>query len=94
MNCAATVVNNWNRYPCSRNGVVEEDGKWWCRQHAPSAVKARREKASARYNAKWEAEQTQTVRFAATTLRKRGQNDLADALDAYISGLARDEGGR
>lgn len=25
---------------CSRRGVVEEDGHKWCRQHAPSAVKA------------------------------------------------------
>ena len=32
---------------CARNGVAEEEGKWWCRQHLPLAVKARREKHEA-----------------------------------------------
>lgn len=39
-------------YCCTRTGVVFEDGKYWCRQHAPSAVKERREKSEERYTIK------------------------------------------
>ena len=31
---------------CTRAGKVMRDGKWYCSQHDPEAVKARREKAS------------------------------------------------
>ena len=50
--CSEKVANNerWvNVFPCRRKGVVEEDGKWWCKQHSPSAKKARREARSAKY---------------------------------------------
>ena len=44
-------------HPCSRKGVVERDGKWWCRQHDPVAKKARDEerRAKNRAAAEWEA---------------------------------------
>jgi len=38
-----------NYYPCKRKGIVEEDGKWWCKQHSPSDKKAKREARSAKY---------------------------------------------
>ncbi len=44
----------WPTYQtCARSGVVLEDGKWWCKQHAPSAVKARRDKARTKDDAEW-----------------------------------------
>lgn len=49
----AEHVHDWGRgagfHPCVRNGVVQEDGRWWCRQHAPSAVQARKEAREAKY---------------------------------------------
>lgn len=42
--CTRTVYDDaaWSRGRlCARRGVVEEDGRWWCRQHAPSHVRAR-----------------------------------------------------
>ncbi len=41
--CSETVYrqHEWGRSPCECNGVVREKGKWWCKQHTPSAVKAR-----------------------------------------------------
>jgi len=41
----------WGHRPCTRNGVVERDGKWYCRQHDPEAVKRRSEERTAR---EWE----------------------------------------
>lgn len=42
--CAEHVYRgNFQSGPCSRKGVVREEGKDWCKQHAPSAVKARHE---------------------------------------------------
>ncbi len=40
-----------HHYRCSRNGKLEENGKWWCKQHAPSSVKARGEASAARWKA-------------------------------------------
>jgi hypothetical protein len=55
--CSATVfgprVHSWG---CIRTGVVEREGKWYCRQHDPRAVKARRDKAEAEYRAERAAE--------------------------------------
>jgi len=34
---------------CSRKGVIERGGKWYCKQHDPEAEKARQVKSTARY---------------------------------------------
>lgn len=47
--CAFEVWDAWNPRPCRRRGTVEEDGQHWCKQHAPSAVRKRRDEASERY---------------------------------------------
>ena len=40
--CAASVFpDRGPHYDCTRNGKLFEDGKWWCKQHAPS-VKAQK----------------------------------------------------
>ena len=55
--CCATVFPRgvWvaSGYACSRKGVIERDGKWYCRQHDPVS-KAERDKASME---KWRREQ-------------------------------------
>lgn len=54
-NCQATIYGSrFQGYQCSRKGVIEEDGKLWCRQHAPSLVKSRRDKNMSTYQDKWE----------------------------------------
>lgn len=56
--CSATIygprVQHWR---CPRAGVVLRDGKWFCRQHDPSNVKARRIKAAAAREAEREADE-------------------------------------
>jgi hypothetical protein len=37
---------------CGSNGAVIEDGKPWCRRHAPSMVRARRERRDRERNSK------------------------------------------
>jgi len=49
--CAASVSEGFWRYQCSRKVSVTEAGYGWCRQHAPSAVKARCEARDRRYRA-------------------------------------------
>jgi hypothetical protein len=41
----------WHLTQCSRNGKYEEEGKHWCRQHSPSATKARQKASDQRYEA-------------------------------------------
>lgn len=43
-------------HQCTRKGVVKEDGKHWCRQHAPSAQKARDEKIDKEYRRRQRAQ--------------------------------------
>lgn len=41
--CYKDVWDQFHSHQCCRRGSIEEDGKRWCRQHLPSAVKARNE---------------------------------------------------
>lgn len=50
--CSAATWSGWHERPCTRRGSVEEDGKWWCKQHAPSAQKARDDERNRKYEAK------------------------------------------
>ena len=54
--CAEEVRDSgmWPRWtPCKRGGVLFENDKWWCKQHAPSSVAMRRKNTRER----WDAEQ-------------------------------------
>ena len=42
-------------HKCGKVASVEEDGKWYCKVHAPSLKKARRDKRDAGYKASWAA---------------------------------------
>ena len=60
--CSASVreAGRWPRYhQCERKASLTEDGKPWCKTHAPSSVKARQQKATERYEQKWEIERGQ-----------------------------------
>jgi len=61
--CHAMVMARpgWYKYQCARRGVVEEDGQLWCKQHAPSAVKARADARTLKYEEKWDAMKKQAV---------------------------------
>jgi hypothetical protein len=78
---------------CERNASVFEDGKWWCKQHAPSAVKKRREESDARINGKLNAMAQMRKKEAAykriaqvaidVTRQKASMDDLVGAVAAY-----------
>lgn len=53
-NCAGSVHDGWRFNNCSRAGSVERDGKWWCKQHDPDAVKARKDARHAKWQAHWD----------------------------------------
>lgn len=61
--CSERVYQShmWNFAPCSRRGVVEgPDGRMWCRQHSPEAVKARGRASDARYEMEMAARRANT----------------------------------
>ena len=39
----------FHEYACTRRGVNYEQGKWWCKQHSPSVVKARQDAMQTKY---------------------------------------------
>lgn len=57
--CSDIRWQNSHRVPCARRGVVTRDGRLWCAQHDPEAVKARREKS----NAAWREESARRERL-------------------------------
>lgn len=65
--CSASVYRDHGlRHDrCERRGVVEEGGKRWCRQHAPSAVAARNAKANEKFEAIVDANRRRSACFAA-----------------------------
>lgn len=42
--------HGWRGIQCGRKGTVNEEGNWWCKTHAPSAVAARKAVRDARWN--------------------------------------------
>jgi hypothetical protein len=53
--CSARVWHNggvW-KHPCQRYGVIEENGDWWCKQHAPSIVKASDDARQDKWTREW-----------------------------------------
>lgn len=49
--CAASVWDNWTNYQCRRKGILEHQGRLWCKQHHPPTYDAKRRAKQA----KWEA---------------------------------------
>lgn len=49
--CAERVYpsGGFTGHKCSRNGVLEEDGEWWCRQHAPSTKRRKADERRAKF---------------------------------------------
>jgi hypothetical protein len=84
--CSDEVYDSFgfdHNYSCTRHGTVFEDGKWWCKQHSPSGVKAREEK-SARYHD--ERARQRHEKWAQERERERHANcfdDLVAALEQW-----------
>lgn len=55
--CRAMVYDprGFHRWQCSRKGHIEEEGKLWCKTHAPSTIAAKEKKADERYQRETEA---------------------------------------
>tara|TARA_Y100000310_G_scaffold288644_1_gene314450 strand:+ start:49 stop:798 length:750 start_codon:yes stop_codon:yes gene_type:complete len=83
--CARRVyggTHSWGGDSCQRNATKNEDSKWWCYQHAPSAIAKQREKAHARYEAESQARREQYRRQTAE--RDACKNISTEALEAGV----------
>lgn len=59
--CAETINHGGWPSPCSRNGRVFDQNKWWCTQHSPAKKAERVQKQDERYKTQtlmWEERQT------------------------------------
>lgn len=54
--CAGQIWGDYNYRRCDNKGSVKEAGKWWCKTHAPSLEKKRREERDRKWQAQWDAE--------------------------------------
>tara|TARA_Y100000310_G_scaffold250681_1_gene256995 strand:+ start:254 stop:637 length:384 start_codon:yes stop_codon:yes gene_type:complete len=93
--CRASVAaDRIGHYQCSRKVVFEEkfEGKLygWCKQHRPSAVKAREQAQRVKWRAEWEADKRRGKRFdararvATIAIRHFRQEASFDELEAAV----------
>ncbi len=75
--CAKRIWSHggFNGRACQRPGVIEEDGKHWCHQHAPSAVSERRAKSMEKVNAAIRKESNEIARRIACLAACAGVDD-------------------
>jgi uncharacterized Zn finger protein (UPF0148 family) len=57
---------------CQRAGLIERDGKWYCRQHDPVEVQRKKDEKSKQWQERWDREQgEETLKsMAAVSYRK------------------------
>ena len=77
--CAGRVYRGaWvTPFPCKKNATIEEGGKWWCKQHAPSLAAERIEKRNAEWRRKREAERAAASRKDAIASAERAVIEAA-----------------
>ena len=51
--CSKQIYANWSRHPCSRKGIVEREGKFYCKQHDPVRIKDQEEKQNRKWDQEW-----------------------------------------
>jgi len=52
MKCSATIwIDVWQKGQCSKNAVIERDGKSYCKIHDPKYIEAKHKKRQAKYAA-------------------------------------------
>jgi hypothetical protein len=78
--CAGRVYRGaWvTPFPCKKNATIEEGGKWWCKQHAPSLAAERIEKRNAEWRRKREAERAAASRKDAIASAERAVIEAGD----------------
>jgi len=77
--CSHTgMFGTYHLSQCTRKASVTEEGKGWCKQHAPSSVKARDEARSARWKSE---EEFRNAQYAVN----RARNAVVLAAEAYVA---------
>lgn len=67
--CHATVIDEYHKYRCTRRGTVERDGKRYCKQHDPVALREKREKRNAEWKERISTAQQELDRAVALIQR-------------------------
>lgn len=98
----AQIVFPWARAgvnrPCHRRGTIFEQDKWWCFQHAPSAVKKHKDERAAKWaaerkddrkkHAKRQKEILAYEHTYAKGINPEAVQDMLDALDLIVQWAA------
>lgn len=74
-------------HQCSRAGVIERDGNWYCKQHDPIAVKAKQEQRNADWQAKWDKDRKQAENAMRVQMNYRNMLIMCRRVHDAIEGL-------
>jgi hypothetical protein len=90
--CYEAVWGDFRHHQCHRRGIIEAEGKRWCKQHSPEAVRARNEKRKAESEvkmAKWNYySRLEVWQKSAPNIIKRiaeGHNDPRSLAQEYMA---------
>ena len=75
----------FNFFQCERRGKIEHDGKFYCWQHDPVAVKSREKASQDKFEAEWAA---QRKGWSRTTAEKQACEGIST--DSLTPGLVRE----
>ena len=78
--CCETMWDRGFTSRCSRRGSITEGGKLFCKQHAPSIVKAKQEQRNAARSAEWKAEQERAAKLDAAEAETERRAGLFEEL--------------
>ncbi|HUW30014.1 MAG TPA: hypothetical protein VM223_00220 [Planctomycetota bacterium] len=79
--CCRTRYRDWRQQRCRYRGVIQRDGKWYCRIHDPEAVARRVDKSERQFTEKTEAKK-RAAAVANQGLIDEATADLRRQLDA------------
>ncbi len=82
--CAERVWDGWHQHRCTRKGTVQEDGKGWCKQHAPALAKAKREERDRKWQEKWDRQDKERAEAKAADAEVQRRADCYDDLLAAL----------
>lgn len=90
--CAEVNRDGWHIGQCARSGVVFRDGKWYCKQHDPVAVKEKSDKRWEEFKKKSDQEREKRKRREACENAMNGISDpeswvtaAKDTLRAFVN---------
>jgi hypothetical protein len=83
--CSGNIRKDWHSYPCSKNGKLEHEGRFYCGMHHPPTVLAKNQAKTAAWHKEWDEKRAAEVSAAAAKAEVARRAALYPELMAALS---------